>query len=215
MGLTSGRPWHFVADWDYRRVWLPRQSLSVASDERSSLAGAGAYRRLLLGIRFLETELLNSISNLIPVKAQQCGRARLIAMRALERLDDESSSLRPRDTTPSGGRSKPDAGVASLTRDVCRLSKSCGSSIVPSASSTARSTRLRSSRTLPGQLYALQRRLRRLAESPDRPLELARERLDEMLRQQRRCPQPVRAAAELRPEARSDGRRDLPELPRL
>ena len=46
-------------------------------------------RRLRIDIRFLETELLNSISNLIPVKAQQCGRTRLIAMRALERLDHE------------------------------------------------------------------------------------------------------------------------------
>ena len=118
---------------------------------RVSLAAESTADMRLFGVGFLQAELLDAIANLIAMQTEERGRPRLVAAGAFERLHHQAllhflevhafgrqlepavARGRPCDARCAGCRSRPAAAVRFRT------------------SSTARSTRFRSSRTLPGQ----------------------------------------------------------------
>ena len=139
-------------------------------------------------MRLEEPVFLHAIPDLIAMQAEQGGCARLIASCPLESQLDESlfdlveveALGRKLNWIHVGWRPGRRGGTAGAPSD----SKSPGSSTAFSASSTARSTMFRSSRTLPGQDVREQRLLGCGTQRPNRLLEFPAEDVHVVLGEQ-------------------------------
>ena len=126
-------------------------------------AAAANYRITSRGGGSFELKLLDAVTNLVPIHAQQRRRFRLVPAGALERLDDQRA-FELLEIDAAGRQLDPIAEAQ--RRRTPTPGKSPRVSVSPSASSIARSMALRSSRMLPGHaigfevLHRLRRRRR-------------------------------------------------------